>query len=208
MFSQPSRTTEDKRLLTSSPSLEVLFPLKLVWQSFGNRLSASARDLTQHATSLEEQLGRLDKLDKTWQATLQAAKQPGTPPPVLQNVQSVVDSIARTRQATESVRAHVLDLQSRISEQEARVRTALSLIEQGENRALKSIFVRDSSLGCDRGSSKHLRALPRSRGTSLRRLLILTERQFHFAGLRIEKLCQDVALYFKSWIALRSVSTI
>src|SRR6516164_5404053 len=144
MFSQPSRTTEDKRLLTSSPSLEVLFPLKLAWQSFDARLSASARELAQHATSQEEQLGRLDKLDKTWQATLQAAKQPGTPPPVLQNVQSVVDSIARTRQATESVRAHVLDLQSRISEQEARVRTALSLIEQGQNRALKSIFVRDS----------------------------------------------------------------
>src|SRR5215831_19077773 len=66
-----ARTTEDERLLTSSPSLEVLFPLKLAWQSFDARLSASARALAQHATSLEEQLGRLDKFDKTWQATLQ-----------------------------------------------------------------------------------------------------------------------------------------
>jgi small-conductance mechanosensitive channel len=139
-----ARTAEDKRLLTSSPSLEVLFPLKLAWQSFDARLSASARELVQHATSLEEELGRLDKLDKTWQATLQSAKQPETPAPVLKSVQTVVDSVERTGQATESGRAHVLDLQSRISEQEARVRTALSLIEQGENRALKSIFVRDS----------------------------------------------------------------
>src|SRR6516165_11196160 len=144
MFSQPSRTTEDKRLLTSSPSLEVLFPLKLAWQSFDARLSVSARELAQHATSVEEQLGRLDKLDKTWQATLQSAKQPGTPPPVLQSVQSVVDSVERTRKATDAGQAQVLGFQSRISEQETRVRTALSLIEQGENRALKSLFVRDS----------------------------------------------------------------
>src|SRR5262249_27048621 len=139
-----ARVAEDRRLLTSAPTLEVLFPLKLAWQSLGVRLSASARELAQHATSLEEQLGRLDKLDKTWQATLQSAKQPETPPPVLQSVQSVVDSVARTRQATESGQARVFVLQSRISEQEARVRTALSLIEQGENRALKGLFVRDS----------------------------------------------------------------
>ena len=80
-----TRIAEDRRLLTSSPTLEVLFPLKLAWQSFGVRLSVTAGDLTQHATSLEEQLGRLNKLDQTWQATLQLAKQPGTPPPVLQS---------------------------------------------------------------------------------------------------------------------------
>jgi small-conductance mechanosensitive channel len=139
-----ARVAEDRRLLTSSPSLEVLYPLKRVWQSFGLRLSASARELAQHATSLEEQLGRLDKLDKAWQATLLAAKKPETPAPILGSVQGIVDSVERTRQATESVRAHVLDSQSRISEQEARVRTALTLIEQGENRALKSLFARDS----------------------------------------------------------------
>jgi potassium-dependent mechanosensitive channel len=139
-----ARIAEDRRLLTSSPTLEVLYRLKLAWQSFGVRLSVSARDLAQHATSVEEQLGRLDKLDKTWQATLQSAKQPGTPPPVLQSVQSVVDSLEHARQAIESGQARVLALQSRNSEEEARVRTALSLIEQGENRALKSLFVRDS----------------------------------------------------------------
>src|SRR6516162_4693125 len=117
-----ARTVEDKRLLTSSPTLEVLYRLKLAWQSFGVRLSVSARDLAQHATSVEEQLGRLDKLVKTWQATLQSAKQPGTPPPVLQSVQSVVDSVEHARQAIESGQARVLALQSRNSEEQARVR--------------------------------------------------------------------------------------
>src|SRR6516225_4042785 len=52
-----ARTAEDERLLTSSPGLEVLYRLKVAWQSFSVRLSGSARELTQHATSLEEQLG-------------------------------------------------------------------------------------------------------------------------------------------------------
>ena len=140
-----ARTAEDKRLLTSSPGLEVLYRLKVAWRNFGVRSSVSARELTQHATSVEEQLGRLDKLNKAWQATLLLAKQPETPPPVLQRVQSVVDSVEHAKQTAESGQANVLALQSRISEQEARIRTALSLIEQGENRALKSIFVRDSA---------------------------------------------------------------
>src|SRR5262249_37309023 len=48
-----ARVAEDRKLLTSAPTLEVLFPLKLAWQSSGVRLSASARELAQHATSLE-----------------------------------------------------------------------------------------------------------------------------------------------------------
>jgi len=139
-----ARIADDTRLLTTSPSLDVLYRLKLAWESFGVRLLVSARELTQHAASLEEQLVRLDQLNKTWQATLQSAKQPETPPLVLQSVESVVGSIERTQQAAESGRDHVLTLQSHLSEQEARVRTALSSIEQAETQALKNIFVRDS----------------------------------------------------------------
>jgi small-conductance mechanosensitive channel len=139
-----ARIGDDTRLLATSPSLEVLYRLKLDWEKFGVRLSISARELTNHATSLQEQLARLDQLNKTWQATLQSAKQPGTPPPVLQRVQSVVDSVERTRQAAESLQDHVLTLQSHLSEDEARVRIALSSIEQAETQALKNIFARDS----------------------------------------------------------------
>ena len=139
-----ARIADDTRLLTTSPSLDMLYLLKLPWEKFGVRLSVSARQLTRHATSLEEQLARVDLLNKTWQATLQSAKQPDIPSAVLQRVQSVVDSIERTRQTAESGRDHVLTLQSRLSEQEARLRTALSSIEQAETRVLENIFVRDS----------------------------------------------------------------
>ena len=121
------RIAGDTRLLTTSLSIDLRYWLKLTWQNFGDNLLVSARELTQHATSLEEQLARLDQLNKTWQATLQSAKQPDTPPPVLQSVQSVVDSVERMRQAAESIRAQVLTLQSRLSEEEARVAGAFTV---------------------------------------------------------------------------------
>jgi len=139
-----ARIADDTRLLTTSPSLEVLYRLKRDWRTFDVRLLVSARELTGHARSLEEELRSLDKLNTTWQTTLQSAKQPTTPPQVLQRVQSVVASIERTRQAAESGQAHLLALQSSLSEAQARVRTTLSSIERAEIQAVQHIFVRDS----------------------------------------------------------------
>ena len=139
-----SRIDDDTKVLSSSPSLDVLYRLKLAWRNFGLRLSVLEVGLTRYAASMEEQLARVDQLNRNWQATLQSAKQPQTPPAVLQSVQSVVDSIERTRQAAESGQDHVLTLQSKISEEEARVRRALASVEQAENKALQNIFVRDS----------------------------------------------------------------
>jgi hypothetical protein len=51
-----ARIANDTRLLTTSPSLDVLYRLKLAWERFGDRLSVSAHELTLHATSLEEQI--------------------------------------------------------------------------------------------------------------------------------------------------------
>jgi hypothetical protein len=139
-----ARAADDTTVLTSSPSLDVLYRLKLAWRNFGVRLSASGAELKRCATSSEEQLARVDQLNKTWQATLQSAKQPQTPPAVLQLAQSVIDSVERTRQAVESGQEHIVALQSHLSEEEARVRRILSSIEQAENRALENIFVRDT----------------------------------------------------------------
>jgi potassium-dependent mechanosensitive channel len=139
-----SRIDDDTKVLTSSPSLDLLYRLKLSWRNFGLRLSVLEVELTRYASSMAEQLARVDQLNKNWLATLQSAKQPQIPPTVLQSVQNVVDSIERTRQAAESGQDHVLTLQSKLSTEQARVRRALSSIGQAENRALQNIFVRNS----------------------------------------------------------------
>jgi potassium-dependent mechanosensitive channel len=139
-----ARIADDTRLLAASQSLDMLFRLAGTWENFNAELSASARQLTQCATNLEEQVSRLDKSNKIWQMTLQAAKQPGVPPSVLQQVQSVAGSIEAARQATESARASVLTIQTRLSDEESRVRSALVQVQQLQGRALESVLVRDS----------------------------------------------------------------
>ena len=139
-----ARIADDVELLRSNPSLQMLYRLKLTWESFGNKLSAWNSELTRSGTNLEQWLARLDELNKIWQLTLQSAKQAGAPPEVLQRVQVVVDSIAGMRQAVDSRRVQVLTLQNRASGEEDRIRTALTLIEQAEGRALKGALSRDS----------------------------------------------------------------
>jgi potassium efflux system protein len=128
-----SRMADDTRLMGASQSLDMLYRLSVTWETFRDNLSASARDLTRTATNLEEKIARLDQLKKIWQMTLSSVKQPEIPPAVLKRAQ-----IADTN------RASLLTVQTRLSEEEARVRTAISSVEQLQSNALKSIVVRDS----------------------------------------------------------------
>jgi len=47
---------DDTELLSSNPSLQMLYPLKVSWQSFDDKLSALNNELTRSGISLDEQL--------------------------------------------------------------------------------------------------------------------------------------------------------
>src|SRR5262249_29898225 len=49
---------DDTQLLSSSPSLQMLYPLKVSWQSFGDKLSAWNNELSRSGISLDEELAR------------------------------------------------------------------------------------------------------------------------------------------------------
>jgi potassium efflux system protein len=135
------RLAEDTKLLRTSPSLDLLYRIKLTWQDFGDNLSALAKELTQQATSLDEELAGLERLAKTWAATLEFAKQRNVP---VQPLQTAVDAIEQRRQAVEAGRARALNSLSQISDEETRVRRTLSSVEQAQIQALRDLFVRDS----------------------------------------------------------------
>jgi potassium efflux system protein len=139
-----ARIAEDTRLLAASQSLDMLYRLTVTWEKFHDNLSAATRELTQCATNLEQEIARLDQLNKIWQVTLLSAKQRNAPTPVLQSVQSTADSVELSRKKAESVLAKVFTVQTRVSEEESRVQTALSSVENLRSSALKSILVRDS----------------------------------------------------------------
>jgi potassium-dependent mechanosensitive channel len=152
-----ARSTDDTRLLASSQSLDTLHREAVTWVKFRDNLSASSRELAACATNLDQQIARLDQLEKIWQGTLLSAKQPDTPPIVLKKVQTTLDSIELTRKMTEAGRAKVLTVQTHLSEEEARVRVAISSLEQLQSAALKNLVVRDSppiwKLGADFGKT-------------------------------------------------------
>jgi hypothetical protein len=58
------RIGEDTRLLRASPSLDMLYRIKLTWQNFDDKLSALARELTQRAISLGEELAGLKSVEQ------------------------------------------------------------------------------------------------------------------------------------------------
>jgi hypothetical protein len=150
-----ARIVDDTRLLASSQSLDTLHRLSVTWQKFSDNLSASTRELARCATDLDEEIARLDQLGKIWQLTLLSAKQPETPLAVSKRVQSTLDSVELTRKMTESGRSKVLTVQTHLYEEEARVRDAITAVEQLQSSALKSLGVRDSppiwNLGTDFG---------------------------------------------------------
>jgi len=139
-----ARIADDTRLLVASQSLDMLYRLTVTWEKYRDDLAAWARALTRCATNLEGEIARLDEFKKIWQATLLSASQPNTPAAVLKQIQGIADSIELTRRMVESVRADVLTIQAQLSDEESRVRTARSSVEQLQTNALKSLVVRDS----------------------------------------------------------------
>jgi potassium-dependent mechanosensitive channel len=135
---------DDTQLLSSSPSLQMLYPLKVSWQSFGDKLSAWNNELTRSGISLDEELARLDEQNKVWRLTLQSVQQGGATPEILQPIKDVIDSVEGTQKAVAPRRAQVLTLQNRTFEEAARIRKMLTLIEQAEGRVLQGALSQSS----------------------------------------------------------------
>jgi potassium-dependent mechanosensitive channel len=148
-----ARSSDDTRLLEASQSLDMLHRLTVTWERFSADLSAAVRELTQSATDLDQDVARLDQLQKIWQLTLQSAKQPDTPPAIVQRAQSIANSIELTRKLVESGRTNALTIQTRLSEEETRVRTAIASVQKMQSGAIKSLVVRDSEPLWDLGKN-------------------------------------------------------
>jgi potassium-dependent mechanosensitive channel len=137
------RAVEDNRILTSSPSLDLLFRLRSTWQTYSDDLSKAEQDLVQRVTTLETQIGRLTQMNQVWQTTLQSASQVDIPAAVLQQVKDVLGEVAKSKQAAESDRARILTSQSELLLEEARSRTASAAVARAQSQALKDLLVQD-----------------------------------------------------------------
>jgi hypothetical protein len=138
------RTAENAKLLAASLPLESLHRLEVVLETFLDELATWNHDLTEPVKTLDDQIAHLDQLSKIWQSTLQLPELSQAAPEIPRRVQSLIDSIGRTRQAVESRRAKIFALQGRVLESTARVQTASSALEQAQAKAVKNLFAQDS----------------------------------------------------------------
>ncbi|MGI8786935.1 MAG: mechanosensitive ion channel domain-containing protein [Pyrinomonadaceae bacterium] len=169
-----SRTTETTQLLAARPSLETLRKTEQAWQSLAEKIPTWKRNLKAQIGVFDQQLAELKTLDELWRKSLdalvksqipaqsnseispnanalpesnsaiQAENAATIPPEVLQKVNEVVASINQTQTQIEENRAHLLTLQSRVSEQETRINDTLAAITDVREEALTHLFVQDS----------------------------------------------------------------
>lgn len=140
-----ARLKEDSRALSGIPSLETLKTLETGWQRVSDNLTSWERDLTASASRLDKKINDLAEQAATWELTLELAKRSvGTPPEVLQRIETVIAATLQTRAAVERRRAQMLALQTRLVEQIARVSEALNSISQARDVAVNRLFVLDS----------------------------------------------------------------
>ena len=138
------RTLEMRRLLTQNTPLDTIRSLEAEWRYLQTRSEAITRDLTRAASQLDRDLGELDKLDGTWNATLDAAVTGSAPAPVLARVRELAADVSRVRKTMLQRRARVLALQSQSAEVGARAAQATQALAEASERAAARLFYADS----------------------------------------------------------------
>jgi hypothetical protein len=132
------------KFLAGSVPLELLHSMEIVLERYRDQLSSWNHDLTERAKILDSQIAQLDGLSKIWKATLQLPELAKAAPEIPKRVQSLIDFIARTRQAAESLRERNLTLQGHVLQTTARLQTVAPAFERTQANAVKNLFVPDS----------------------------------------------------------------
>jgi potassium-dependent mechanosensitive channel len=132
-----------KSILQGQPSLDMLQAQQQLWQQRQVQTTAWLTALTQRATRIEEALGRLAGLRKTWLETREAAFAAPAPTPILGQIETALASIDATEKLLVAQRTAVLDLQSVVAQEVGRSGTALAEFTQAQQHAVGGILARE-----------------------------------------------------------------
>ncbi len=136
--------TSTTRLLEGEPPLETIASQEQEWKGRQLQTTRWLLLLTQRATILQEALDRLAELQATWRQTRSAAVTSKVPAPLLQQIDETLAAIQATQVPLLERRRFVLDLQGRVSQALAQCESILAQILQTRQRAVGSMFVRDT----------------------------------------------------------------
>jgi small-conductance mechanosensitive channel len=140
-----ARLNESAKVQTNSPSLETLRTVRIGWQHLRETLSDWQRALSQRAARLSETRERLTQLATLWEQTQAQTTADETPIEVRQRIDTTLTRLRQAQEQAETRRTHVLTLQGRVLEQDARVAEALATIRRAQDAAVDQLFVRGSA---------------------------------------------------------------
>src|SRR5262245_5737290 len=135
---------ETRRILRPGVPLETLGEFETRWQKLADQLTASSRQLTDRATTLDREVTQMSAMRTTWKATLEFAGQSNAPPEVTQRITQVLQGIDATEAMLQKGRAAVLSLQTRVAEQTQRANAVLRSIRSAQSAAVNRLWLRDS----------------------------------------------------------------
>ncbi len=139
------RARENRSILAQRPSLEILRDLDVRWQDLRATLAAYSDRLKEIIAGVDRDLDAVEKLDRTWTATLALARQEKAPDELVQRAQSLLSEIAAVRKTVTAQRTSALRVQTRVSELELRVTEALQANRRARDATVEQMFSRDSA---------------------------------------------------------------
>jgi small-conductance mechanosensitive channel len=140
-----ARARESREILSQRPSLELLRDLDDRWQAVRDTLAVRLRRLNDVAAALDRDLQSLERLDRTWSATLTLARQEKAPGELVQTVQSLLAEISAVRKTVAAQRTEALRLQARVSDLDLRVTQALQANRRARDATVDQMLSRDSA---------------------------------------------------------------
>ena len=137
-------STETTRTIMEQPTLDRLQSLEQLWQARQQKLTLWLTVLTQRATKLQDELNRLDNLQRSWTLTGVAAAAAKAPPQTIQQITTILNSIRTTQAPLMAARATLLDFQDLVAKELTRCGTELTAVTAAQQQAVGGIFVRNA----------------------------------------------------------------
>jgi small-conductance mechanosensitive channel len=129
---------EQAAAAASSP--QMLADLEFAWKARRKQLRTWTRILTDRARDLDAQIAIVQRLQQTWQLTLETGRGEGAPAVVLERAASIAAEARSLEDELKERRSAVLSLQARITEGDQRITEVLAQIA-GARSALRTRLI-------------------------------------------------------------------
>lgn len=140
-----SQLSESAKVLGSGPTLGAIRDLETRWQYLSGALSNAKRGLTERVTRCDDDVRRLDDLDKIWSQRGKLARSDnGTPQELRKRMEALSVAAQKTRATVQKRRAEKALLLSLAQEQERKVADTVSAIKLARPKAVGRLFTNES----------------------------------------------------------------